>query len=251
GGWHGVDVLAAALPTILARAPDARFLLIGDGNYKHLVDEVVARDGLAAKVRSVGRVAQMEGARLLRACDLFLPPHSTHMVDSKFFGSPTKIFEYMALGGGIVASDLEQIGQVLSPALTPGDAARGATVSRERAVLCAPGDVNEFVEAVVALVERPERAAALGRNARQAAADHYSWTRHVANLWVYLSGDATASDIAPDLRRKPKSAEAAPADEGMALAAAAQAAGTLIRPEHIVATGDAYKDQVQRQWNND
>jgi glycosyltransferase involved in cell wall biosynthesis len=157
-------------------------------------------------------------------------PHSTHMVDSKFFGSPTKIFEYMALGGGIVASDLEQIGQVLSPALTPGEAARGATVSSERAVLCAPGDVNEFVEAVVALVDRPEIASALGRNARQAAADHYSWTRHVANLWVYLSGDATASDIAPDLRRKPKGAEPAPADEAVAVAPAARAAGTLIRP---------------------
>src|SRR4029077_9250882 len=207
GGWHGVDVLAAALPTILARAPDARFLLIGDGNYKHLVDEVVARDGLAAKVRSVGRVAQMEGARLLRACDLFLPPHSSHMIDSKFFGSPTKIFEYMALGGGIVASDLEQIGQVLSPALTPDEAAAGADVSRERAVLCAPGDVDQFVRGVVALAAQPDLARALGRNAHDAARDHYCWTRHVANLWLFLRGDMTASDIAPDLRRKLKGAQ--------------------------------------------
>ena len=62
-------------------------------------------------------------------------PHSSHMRDSKFFGSPTKVFEYMALGGGIVASDLEQIGQVLSPALTPEDASAAVAVTDERAVL--------------------------------------------------------------------------------------------------------------------
>ena len=58
-----------------------------------------------------------KGARLLKACDIYVSPHSAHMIDSKFFGSPTKVFEYMAIGGGIVASDLEQIGQVLSPSL--------------------------------------------------------------------------------------------------------------------------------------
>jgi glycosyltransferase involved in cell wall biosynthesis/ubiquinone/menaquinone biosynthesis C-methylase UbiE len=219
GGWHGVDVLAAALPTILARAPNARFLLIGDGNYKHLVDEVVARDGLAAKVRSVGRVPQMEGARLLRACDLFVSPHSSHMVDSKFFGSPTKIFEYMAMGRGIVASDLEQIGQVLSPALRPADIARGAGVGEHRSVLCTPGDVAEFADGVIALVERPDVAAALGRNAREAACRCHSWARHVELLRTF---------------------------------ATARGSGALkaIRTPSVP-VADAYKDEIQRQWDND
>src|SRR6185369_17050615 len=128
---------------------------------------------------------------------------STHMIDSKFFGSPTKIFEYMALGGGIVASDLEQIGQVLSPALTADEAAAGPEVTRERAVLCEPGDVDQFVRGVIALVRRPDLARALGRNAHDAAREHYSWTRHVANLWLFLAGDTTASEMSPDLRRKP------------------------------------------------
>ena len=250
GGWHGIDVLSAAIPRICQSAPRAKFLLIGDGHFKRLVDEAVQSNGLQQRVLSAGRVAQVEGARLLKACDIYVSPHSAHMIDSKFFGSPTKVFEYMALGGGIVASDLEQIGQVLSPALTSDEAARGAAVSRERSVLCAPGDADEFVQSVVALVEQPDLARALGHNARQAAADYYSWTRHVANLWVFLAGDATASDIAPDLRRKSKHHDE-PADEAMALAAASKPSGKLIRPQHIVATGDAYKDQVQRQWNND
>src|SRR6266850_6440263 len=204
GGWHGVDVLSEAIPQICRMVPHAKFLLIGDGNFKPLIDRTVASSGLEQRVLSTGRVPQAEGARLLKACDIYVSPHSTHMIDSKFFGSPTKIFEYMALGGGIVASDLEQIGQVLSPALTADEAAAGADVSRERAVLCAPGNVDQFVRGVVALAGQPDLARALGRNAHVAARDHYSWTRHVANLWLFLTGDATAADIAPDLRRKPK-----------------------------------------------
>ena len=130
GGWHGVDVLAAAIPRICQESPDARFLLIGDGSYKHLVDDAVTAAGLHGRVKSVGRVPQSEGARLLKACDIFVSPHNSHMVDSRFFGSPTKLFEYMAMGGGIVGSDLEQLGEVLSPALRPS---RSAAAGHQRA----------------------------------------------------------------------------------------------------------------------
>src|SRR5256885_4486961 len=145
--------------------------------------------------------------------------------DFKFFGSPIKVFEYMALGGGIVASDLEQIGQVLSPALTAAEAVRRSAVTEERAVLCTPGDVGEFVDAVVALIEQPSIAWALGLNARRAARDHYSWARHVANLWRFMAGDATAVDIAPDLRRK--TTRRVEASEN-----------TFGQPAHVINTGD-------------
>ena len=106
-------VLAEAIPKICERAPNAHFLLIGDGNYKHLVDAQVAAHSLQSRVHCVGRVPQAAGARFLKACDLYVSPHNSHMVDSKFFGSPTKLFEYMAMGKGIVASDLDQIGEIL------------------------------------------------------------------------------------------------------------------------------------------
>jgi len=247
GGWHGIDVLSEAIPRVCQAVPNAKFLLIGDGHFKNLVDRAVTASGIEDRVISTGRVPQVEGARLLKACDIYVSPHSAHMIDSKFFGSPTKVFEYMALGGGIVASDLEQIGQVLSPALTPEEASAGAPVTDERAVLCTPGNVAQFVQAVIALAEHHDMAAAMGRNARQAAAAHYSWTRHVANVWMFAAGATFSSEISPDLRRKPKLRAAAGAEEGHTTAA-----GALVveRPE-IVPTGDAYKDQVQRQWNND
>src|SRR5439155_13764032 len=101
GGWHGIDVLAAAIPKICARAPEAKFLLIGDGSQKAMLDESIVTHQLESRVRSVGRVAQNDGARLLGACDVFVSPHNRHMIDSRFFGSPTKLFEYMAMARGI------------------------------------------------------------------------------------------------------------------------------------------------------
>src|SRR5204862_4106121 len=62
GGWHGVDVLAAALPRICEASPDNRFLIIGDGVNKPKVDEVIARHGLEDRVHSAGRVPQADGA---------------------------------------------------------------------------------------------------------------------------------------------------------------------------------------------
>jgi len=235
GGWHGIDVLSEAIPRVCANNPAAKFLLIGDGVFKHQVEKAVTDAGLASRVVDKGRVPQAEGARLMKACDVYVSPHSAHMVDSKFFGSPTKVFEYMGLAGGIVASDLEQIGQVLSPALTPDQAAADTAVVDQRAVLCKPGNVGEFVKAVDALVARPDMSQALGRNARLAAAAHYSWQRHVANIWAFLRGEAIASEITPDLRRKQRG-------DAAAVASATQP---------VLATADAEKDQVQRQWNND
>src|SRR5262249_18345379 len=156
------------------------FLIIGDGAHKPELDAEVERHRLEARVKRVGRVPQAEGARLLKACDIYVSPHNAHVVKSRFFGSPTKVFEYMALPGGIVASDLEQIGEVLSPALRATDFDRtDLAVGSERSVLCAPGDVDEFVRGVIGLVCRPAIARALGRNARAAIVDRFSWQRHV------------------------------------------------------------------------
>lgn len=189
GGWHGVDVLAEIIPRVCSRNRQVQLLLIGDGNYKYLIDNAISVHGLERYVVSVGRVAQKEGARLLKACDIYISPHNSHMLDSKFFGSPTKIFEYMAMGGGIVASDLEQIGKVLKPCLRSEDLTRRKiTVKDERSILCTPGSVEQFVEAILYLVDNPLICQALGNNARVAAIERYSWDNHVENLWRFLGG---------------------------------------------------------------
>ncbi len=217
-------MLADALPIVCARVPNAKFLLIGDGIKKRVVDAAIAQHRLWGRVVCTGSVPQQEGARLLKACDLYVSPHSAHMVDSPFFGSPTKLFEYMGLAGGLVASDLEQIGEVLSPALRPADlGAAPPVVTNQRAVLCRPGDVGEFASAVAYLCRHPDLARALGANARRAAEEEYSWAHHVQRLLAFVAEQTGVSAPPTPL--------------------VSETAARL-------ATGDATR-QVQNQWEND
>lgn len=249
GGWHGIDVLAGSLAKICRQAPDARFLMIGDGNLKHLIDDQVREHGLEEAVVSVGRVPQTEGARLLAACDVLVSPHSTHMADSKFFGSPTKLFEYMAMGAAIAASDLEQIGLVLSPAFRHDAAPEEADgVTDQRAILCPPGDVEAFVTAVLTLVQRPELGQRLGANARAAVLEHYAWERHVERLWRFAGGERELSTLLPDLfAAAPK--EVTEEVPETPVEAPEEAPGTPALER--IKTGDAFKEQTQNQWNQD
>jgi glycosyltransferase involved in cell wall biosynthesis/ubiquinone/menaquinone biosynthesis C-methylase UbiE len=252
GGWHGVDVLAAALPRICAQEPNVHFLLIGDGHYKHLVDTAVATHALAGRVTSAGRVPQTVGARMLKACDMYVSPHNSHMVDSRFFGSPTKIFEYMAMAGGIVASELEQIGVVLSPALRVRDFAADVSVTDQRAVLCTPGDEDEFVDAVVQLARHPDVSRRLGRNARAAAAAEYSWRGHVRRTLEAAVRHQSHATPAP----RPRFGAARRSKWSDLILHPSQAPEPTIKPlpDEVAApleTGDHYKTEVQRQWNHD
>ena len=243
GGWHGIDVLAESIPAILERHPHVAFLLIGDGPNASLIEDVVRKPSIDSRVVRVGRVRHVEGARLMRACDLFVSPHSAHMIDSAFFGSPTKLFEYMAMAKGIVASDLGQIGKVLSPSLRATDiAGLTALPKKERAVVCQPSDVSDFVNAVSALVERPDVADRLGRNAREAVTSTYAWHHHVARLVEFAAERSTAVYDAPAAVP-----DVDPEDEAPGTLASDEFAGS----DHDGQPVRDYKTEVQLQWNSD
>jgi len=125
-------------------------------------------------------------------------------------------------------------------------------------VLCTPGDSDEFVDAVVLLSRRLDVAAELGRNARQAVADNYSWRQHIEHLWTFVRAQKARSiwgrrrRLGARFRTKWSDLLLHPNPEP--LPEAAPASG----PERssdtrspTVVTGDAYKDEVQRQWDND
>jgi glycosyltransferase involved in cell wall biosynthesis len=97
----------------------------------------------------------------LDACDILVSPHVPLPDGVEFFGSPTKLYEYMAAGKAIVASRLGQIGDVLEHGVT--------------AWLVEPGDMGGLTAALRTLAEAPDLRLELGARARQQAIDHHSW----------------------------------------------------------------------------
>ena len=112
GPWHGVEKLAAAIKSMPSDLR-VQFLLVGSGSLHAEVERQLAREVDEGRVIFTGAVSHKSVPRLLDACDILVAPHVPLADGSEFFGSPTKIFEYMAMGKGIVASRLGQIGEVL------------------------------------------------------------------------------------------------------------------------------------------
>ena len=176
GPWHGVEKLAEAIRLIDANEP-VRFLLVGSGSLHIEVEKRLEAEVATGRVIFTGAVGHERVPRLLDACDILVAPHVPLADGSEFFGSPTKIFEYMAMGKGIVASRLGQIGEVL--------------VDGETALLVEPGDIRELKEALVRLVDDKGLREALGVKAREVAEREHTWrhnARRVLQAYESLTG---------------------------------------------------------------
>jgi len=165
GPWHGVEKLAEAIKTIPASVP-LRFLLVGSGSLHAEVEKQLETE--SGRVIFTGSVGHDRVPALLDACDILVAPHVPLADGSEFFGSPTKVFEYMAAGKAIVASRLGQIGEVLA--------------DQETALLVQPGNVEELTAAIVKLVESDELRARLGAKAREVAEREYTWTHNAQRV---------------------------------------------------------------------
>ena len=195
GQWHGAEVLAEAIRAMLDSDPSwleqrrIRFLLVGDGAKMGRVREILSHPLATRFVTIAGLVPQAEAPAHLAASDILFSPHVGNPDGTRFFGSPTKLFEYMAMGRAIVASDLDQIGDVLRNSLKVRDLPTtdpGPDDSR-LAVLTAPGSAEDLVEAFRFLVQRDKWRTCLGRNARVEAIGRYTWDEHVRRILAGLS----------------------------------------------------------------
>jgi len=193
GRWHGVDVLAKAIRRLVdddrpwLERYAVRFVLIGDG-LKMAEVRTVLGDVPEQFAILTGLIPQADTPSYLAASDVVVSPHVPNADGSPFFGSPTKLFEYMAMSRGIVASELGQIRDVLQPALRAGRLPQADPSEDERAVavLARPGDVEELICGIRFLVERPRWRALLGTRARERLLAHYTWRHHVEMILEHV-----------------------------------------------------------------
>jgi glycosyltransferase involved in cell wall biosynthesis len=166
GVWHGIPTLAKTLPKLLATRPEVRVVLLGDGPLRHLVE------GLDERILLPGLVPYAAVPGYLAASDILVAPHGAQADGGEFFGSPTKLFEYMAAGRAIVASAVGQIGDVLE--------------DDRNALLVPPDDPDALCQAIVRLVDDPGLRARLGAAAREAAVAEHTWRHNAERLLAAL-----------------------------------------------------------------
>jgi glycosyltransferase involved in cell wall biosynthesis len=173
--WKGVDVLLGAL----ARLPHQRGLIIGGHEAEPDLERLrsTARSlGIADRIEWTGMVAPRDVPRLLSRAEILVLPNQSTTISSHFT-SPLKLFEYMAAGRAIVASDLPALREVL----TDG----------ENAVLVPPGDPDALAAAITRVLADAALRERLGRAAFDAAAA-FGWDRRAAALEAVLERARTS-----------------------------------------------------------
>lgn len=170
GVWHGAPVLARAFTLLRERVPDldVRLLMIGDGPERGLAERIIGEAGLGSEAVFTGLVPQVEGPVHLAAADILVSPTMPAPDGEEFFGSPTKLFEYMAMGRAIVASDMAQIAELLE--------------HEQTALLVTPGDLDSLVQALTKLCIDAELRIKIGNAARRAAVADHNWTQRAQSL---------------------------------------------------------------------
>lgn len=161
--WKGVDVAREAAD----RDPHVTWLFVGGS-----VDECGALTrGAANHVRTLPRVSRKDMPKLLMGADVLLLPNKSGDLASERDTSPMKLFEYMASGVPIVASDIPSIREVLDETC---------------AFLVVPNDA-------AALAQGVREALSSGESSRRAAearkrSELYTWDKRASGIVGFLEG---------------------------------------------------------------
>jgi glycosyltransferase involved in cell wall biosynthesis len=167
--WKGVDVLLEAI----AAVPEVEGLIAGGHEAEAdlaRLKSLAASLGIQKRVTFTGMVPPSQVGKLLRSADVLVLPNPPSAISTRFT-SPLKLFEYMAAGRPIVASDLPAIREVLEDKVT--------------ALLVPAGDAPGIAAAVRRLIAEPALGERLARAAARAVPD-YSWDRRAERIEALL-----------------------------------------------------------------
>ncbi len=158
-GDRGLEVAMQALARLLETGREASLLIVGDGKVRRALEESRRRLGLEARVRLAGARPYEDLPALWAAADVgLLPFHRCSHIDHTL---ANKLFEYMAVGLPVVASDAPPMVRVLEETGS-GRTFRG-------------GDPGDLARAVAAVLDDPVGAREMRERARKAAETTYAW----------------------------------------------------------------------------
>lgn len=177
-----LDVLIEALRIVKQERPDARLIFVGDGEDptdRAFLEERARQLRLTESVEFTGMLPMGDAhERVMSAAVCVSPFYPTPILQST---SPTKLYEYMALGRPVVANH--------HPEQTVAVAESGAGV-------CVEWSAEAFAEGILTLLSDPEKAERMGNRGRGYVRQHRIYpviARSVAAEYGRLLGETAPS----------------------------------------------------------
>lgn len=162
---RGITEVVEAMKNVGEVYTDAEFRLVGKivpDSYRQVL---AVMEGWKY-VRSIGWLSQQEVNTHLEQARIGVVTY--HPYPNHIEAQPNKLFEYMAAGLPVIASDFPLW--------------RNVVERFKCGLLVNPESSTEVEEAVSYLLSHPEEAAEMGRRGRQAVIDHFNWDSEAENL---------------------------------------------------------------------
>jgi len=208
GMWHGVNVLASALRHFFDVDPmwmkkhQLHILFVGDGVHRPGIEKILDFPGLEKYFTLGNLISPDKIPSILAASDAFISPTVGNPDGTEFFGSPTKLFEYLSMGRPVIASDIAQISDVLknSPVLQDCPEKDNNDDVKTCGIRVRPGNEADIIGAIRYLAEHPKWCVRAGINARHLAKSNYTWDQHVSAVLSAIDGMPKTSAASQPLR---------------------------------------------------
>ena len=152
---QGLDILIDAAPSVLQSIPDARFVIIGEGPMKDQWRKHVDERSLQEQFLFAGQIDYEQTPLWINAMDVCTAP----FLINAGLRSPVKIFDYMACGKPVVASQI--------PGTT--DIFNGSGAVR----LIEPENKDALASAIVDILADDEKAIVMGMKGRELVKTQY------------------------------------------------------------------------------
>lgn len=171
---HGVDLLLDAFALVLHTLPEAKLLMVGDGDDRALLQSKAQQLGVQHAIHWTGRVPPEDARRwfTLAACSVD-PVSDTPAMRGR---SPLKIVESLAAGVPVVTGHVGDRREMLAH----GDAG----------VLVQAGDANDLAQGILAVLRDVALRMKLAAGARQQR-ERYLWPA-LAQKWLALYSNPEA-----------------------------------------------------------
>jgi glycosyltransferase involved in cell wall biosynthesis len=161
---RGLDKLLDSIRKIKSDYPNILLLIPGyisdTKNFKQWVNAYINENNLSGNFKVTGLIPYEEVLQNVQTANigmiLFQPTYYNNII-----GLPNKLFEYMACGVPVIASNFPEIQKIVE--------------ETKCGKLVDPTKVDEITEAILWMLEHPGESKKLGQNGRRAIEDKYNW----------------------------------------------------------------------------
>lgn len=171
--WKGVDALAMAS----AFLPENSLVLFVGGT-DHDVKSFREKFAGKTNIMIVGRKPFGDIPEYLAAADVLVIPNSGKSHVSELYTSPIKMFEYMATGHPIVASDMQSVREILNA---------------KNAVLVPPDDMHALARGISSVLTNSTLASRIAAQARKDV-EQYTWHKRAERIMQVFMRDEEIRD---------------------------------------------------------